>query len=98
MFFVSGDENTRELSEKEIESYLLIRDESETIPASTLSDWHRKGLGRLLAIIQAREEHLALSLAESPDQPKEEPVIDAKKGNRKRVFRDLSGIFIVVLL
>lgn len=98
LFFVSGDENTRELSEKEIESYLLIGDEYKTIPASTLSDWHRKGLGRLLGIIQAREEHLALSLTESPDQPEEELVLEAQKGNRKRVFRALLGIFIIGLL
>lgn len=98
LFFVSGDENKKELSEKEIESYQLIGNEYKTVPASTLSDWHRKGLQRLLGIIQAREKHLALSLAESPVQPKEEPVIDAKKGNRKRVFRALLGIFVVGFL
>lgn len=98
LFFVYGDKNIEELSEKEIESYLLIGDEYKTVPASTLSDWHRKGLGRLLGIIQAREEHLALSLAESPVQAEEEPVIDAKKGNHKRVFRALVGIFIIGLL
>jgi len=98
LFFVYGDENTRELSEEEIESYVLIGDEYKTVPASTLSDWHRKGLGRLLGIIQAREEHLALSLAESSDQPEEEPVLDAQKGNRKRVFRALVGIIIIGFL
>ena len=95
LLFIVGNENTRELSEKEIESYVLIGDDYETIPASTLSDWHRKGLGRLLEIIQAREEHLALALADSTDQPEEENVIDAQKENRKRVFRALLGIFIV---
>ena len=98
LFFVYGDENTKELSEKEIESYVLIGDKYETIPASTLSDWHRKGLQRLLGIIQAREEHLALSLADSSDQPEEEPVFDTQKGNRKRVFRVLLGIIIIGFL
>ncbi len=98
LFFVYGDENRREVSEIEIESYLLIGDEYETIPASTLSDWHRKGLQRLLKIIQAREEHLALSLADSSDRLEEEPVLDVQKGNRKRVFRVLLGIFIIGLL
>ena len=98
LFFVYGDKSTRELSEKEIESYVLIGDKYESIPASTLSDWHRKGLQRLLGIIQAREEYLALSLADSSDQPEEEPVFDAQKGNRKRFFRVLLGIFIVGFL
>ncbi len=98
LYYVYGDKNIKELSEKEIESYLLIGDENETIPASTLSDWHRKGLGRLLEIIQAREEHLALSLEDSSDQPEEEPALEAQKVNRKRVPQALLGIFIIGFL
>ena len=98
LFFVYGDENTRELSEEEIESYVLIGDEYKNVPASTLSDWHRKGLGRLLGIIQAREEHLALSVADNSGQPEEKPLLDAQKGNRKRVLWALLGIIIIGFL
>ena len=37
-----------ELTAAEIESYKIIGDEAESLPVSTLSDWHIKGLHRLL--------------------------------------------------
>jgi hypothetical protein len=98
LFFVYGDENTIELSEKEIESYILIGDKYETIPASTLSDWHRKGLQRLLGIIQAREEHLALSITSTSDPLEDESIEATKKRNRKRVFQITLGALIVGFL
>ena len=43
---------------EEIEGYKLVGNESQVAPSSTLSDWHRKGLQRLLDAINLREEHL----------------------------------------
>lgn len=47
-----------QLGPEQIEGYKLVGDESEVAPSSTLSDWHRKGLQRLLNAINLREEHL----------------------------------------
>jgi hypothetical protein len=46
------------LSEAEIARYRLVSDEPEIGPASTISDWHRRGLERLAAIINREEGRL----------------------------------------
>ena len=51
------------LSEEEKEAYKLVGNEPEIAPNSTLSDWHRKGLERLLELILRRESYLSESLS-----------------------------------
>jgi hypothetical protein len=51
------------LSKVEKDAYKLVADEPEIAPHSTLSDWHRKGLQRLLGRMIAREAHLARTLS-----------------------------------
>ncbi|MCG2787409.1 MAG: DUF4012 domain-containing protein [Anaerolineae bacterium] len=53
-----------ELSQAEKDNYKLVADELEVAPHSTLSDWHRKGLQRLLQAIIVREAYLAKSLSQ----------------------------------
>lgn len=48
-------------SDDEYNLYKLVSDEPTTAPASTLSDWHRKGIRRLLEIIVAREQYLRVN-------------------------------------
>ncbi len=50
-------------SKAERDAYKLVGDELEVAPYSTLSDWHRKGLQRLLEMILAREAYLSKSLS-----------------------------------
>lgn len=47
------------LSEAEKEPYKLVGNESSIAPNSTLSDWHRKGLDRLIEMIERRESYLS---------------------------------------
>jgi hypothetical protein len=47
------------LSETEKEPYRLVGNELSIAPNSTLSDWHRKGLERLIGIILRRESYLS---------------------------------------
>ncbi|MCP4123570.1 MAG: hypothetical protein GY751_17605, partial [Bacteroidetes bacterium] len=46
--------------EEKIARYSLVSEESEDGPASTMSDWHRRGLERLAEIISREEQHLEL--------------------------------------
>jgi hypothetical protein len=65
LLFVFG--KTRDqLSYSEIETYKLVGDELEVGPISTISDWHQKGIQRLLEIIRAREQQLELSFSMFP--------------------------------
>ncbi len=57
------DKPVNALSLDEKNAYKLVADEPEIAPHSTLSDWHRKGLQRLLVSILAREAYLAKSLS-----------------------------------
>ena len=62
LLFVFGKpEDT--LSDAEKETYKLVGNELEVAPNSTLSDWHRKGLQRLMEMIQARENYLSKSMS-----------------------------------
>lgn len=63
LYFVYG-KSEASLSIEEKESYKLVGDESEVAPNSTLSDWHRNGLQRLLDMILARESYLSKILSE----------------------------------
>lgn len=60
LFFVFDKPDA--VSPADRENYKLVADEPEIAPHSTLSDWHRKGLQRLLQAILAREAYLAKSL------------------------------------
>jgi hypothetical protein len=63
LLFVFGkpEEN---LSPDERDSYALVARERDVAPHSTLSDWHRKGLQRLLDAILAREAYLSQTLSQ----------------------------------
>jgi hypothetical protein len=54
------------LSEKEIETYRLVRHELEVAATSTLSDWHCKGIQKLVDAIPLHEKHLEISSARGP--------------------------------
>lgn len=54
------------LTEEERKRYEFAGGEILAAPSSTLSDWHRKGIQRLLSVILARENHL-VNLRESTD-------------------------------
>ncbi len=57
------DKGQETLSDAEKEMYKLVGDELEVAPNSTLSDWHRKGLVRLVDLILARENYLSTLLS-----------------------------------
>ncbi len=58
LLFINGRSDDA-LTDVEKEAYQLVGAELEATPTSTLSDWHRKGLQRLLDLILAREDYLA---------------------------------------
>ncbi|MBI5965736.1 MAG: DUF4012 domain-containing protein [Chloroflexi bacterium] len=95
------------LSNEEREIYKLVGGELEVAPNSTLSDWHRKGLQRLMEMILARESYLAKSMSKPAVIPQDgQPVVRAddppllsetsnqKSGKRRFIFPLL--IFIVL--
>ena len=94
LLFVYGKTKT-ELSSEEIEPYVLIGNEPDITPVSTLSDWHRKGLQRLLELIQARENHLAISPSAAQAKPKDTPASAAQKRTGKRIFRWVLSLLII---
>lgn len=57
LLFVFGNNGNRPTPEA-IQMYKLVGNESDIAPISTLSDWHRKGLQRLLEAIETREQYL----------------------------------------
>lgn len=58
LLFVYGKSGDS-LSDAEKETYKLVGDELGVAPNSTISDWHRKGLQRLMEMIIARENYLS---------------------------------------
>jgi hypothetical protein len=75
LLFVFGKDGDSRSSDA-IEAYKLVGDEPEVAPISTLSDWQRKGIQRLLDAVDTREQYLdrspqfqSLSSAISSDQP-----------------------------
>ncbi len=62
LLFVYGKSDDS-LADAEKEVYKLVGDELEAAPTSTLSDWHRKGLQRLMEMILARESYLSRSMS-----------------------------------
>jgi hypothetical protein len=62
LLFVYGKSEDA-LSKAEKETYKLVGDELEVTPNSTLSDWNRNGLQRLLEMILRRERYLSESLS-----------------------------------
>lgn len=50
------------LTDQQVAQYQLVGDELEEGPASTMSDWNRRGIQRLLDIILARERFLESDL------------------------------------
>ena len=58
LYFVYG-KPVQALSREEVEKYQLVAGELEYGSASTLSDWHRKGLQRLSELILNRERYLS---------------------------------------
>ncbi len=62
LLFVYG-KSPELLSEEEKAPYRLVGNEMEVAPNSTLSDWHRNGLDRLMGAILRRESYLSGSLS-----------------------------------
>jgi hypothetical protein len=58
LLYVFGREH-ESLPESQTSAYKLVAEEPEVAPNSTLSDWHRKGIEKLLETIQTRERYLA---------------------------------------
>ncbi len=58
LYFVYG-KPAGELGAEEVEKYRLVGDDLEYGSASTLSDWHRKGLQRFTEIILDQERYLS---------------------------------------
>ena len=48
-----------EIPEEELSPYLLLNDENEVTPPSTISNWHISGLERLADVFLDREKHLS---------------------------------------
>ena len=102
LYYAYGRDGS-ELSEQEIETYVLVGHEPETAPASTLSDWHCKGLQRLAEAISMHERHLATSRPRtSVALPR--PVVaqepQSRKGFRllrKTILPVLTVIFVLAL-
>jgi hypothetical protein len=62
LYFVYGKSGDA-LTPEEKARYKLVGDELDVASHSTLSDWHRKGLQRLMDMITARESYLAKNLS-----------------------------------
>jgi len=58
-FFVFGKSAYESASDAELTRYRLFDDEEEPAPASTLSDWHTKGLERLAELFLDAEQYLS---------------------------------------
>ena len=70
-----------ELSSRDVEAYRLVGNELQAAPVSTLSDWHMRGLERLLANLREREQLLSAryglpSVVLNPDAILEMPSLD----------------------
>lgn len=90
------------LTEAEIARYQLVGAEVEYGSASTLSDWHKKGLQRLADILVNRERYLSASsskpsiLLHGPDNPSARPEpID--RGPRKKYKATLWVVSLLVV-
>jgi len=109
LLFVYGKSDDS-ISAAEKESYKLVGDELEVAPNSTLSDWHRKGLLRLMEMILTRENYLAKSMSKeavilqdggaslrSDDPPiSSEPALIVK--SQKRKYRMVIPLLLLILL
>lgn len=58
LLYVFGSEADA-LTPAKIDTYKLVGDEAQVAPASTLSDWHTKGMQELLRTLDAHEQFLA---------------------------------------
>ncbi|NOY99952.1 MAG: DUF4012 domain-containing protein [Chloroflexi bacterium] len=76
-------------TEEQIARYSLVSGELEDGPASTMSDWHRKGIQRLLDIILAHERYLESVMAAKsvllhpPDESTKRSVPGGNQGDRE---------------
>jgi hypothetical protein len=74
--------------------YQLLGGELEVAPISTLSDWHRKGLERLVGVLLEREEHLLRQeAAHEPPAP-----VKLAPRPRSRAWRWLGWVLATLLL
>jgi hypothetical protein len=96
LYFLFG-RPAEELSEEEVKKYQLVGDEPECAPASTLSDWHRKGIQRLADLILDRERFLSRSQAR-PSIILEPEMARSKMIRRPAYIRHWLGLAGVVLL
>ncbi len=63
LYFVFG-RPAEELPDEDVKRYQLVGADLEYAPASTLSDWHRKGIQRLAEVILDRERFLSRNHAQ----------------------------------
>lgn len=63
-WFVCGKAAFESDSEAELTGYRLFDDEEELAPASTLSNWHTKGLERLAELFLNTEQYLSHQMAQ----------------------------------
>jgi hypothetical protein len=103
LLFVS-EKPEGQISPAEKETYKLVAGEPEIAPHSTLSDWHRKGLQRLLEAMIAREAYLAKTLS-SPavisaggSELDEGAPPDTSKSSRPRLWLRMSALLLTLAL
>lgn len=92
-------------SESDRAAYELVAREPSIAPVSTLSDWHRNGLQRLLELILARESFLANAQSREPvidrfvrTGEKENPAARSTRRKRGSRFWKIAGWSFLVLL
>ena len=76
--------------------YLLTAGEPGIAPESTLSDWHRKGLLRLAALLQSREHYL--EHAPALETGVSSPLRSAQRETFRRFLTITVGLLVVFLL
>ncbi len=98
LLFVYG-KPAADLTEAEVAHYALVSAESDITPISTISDWHRKGLQRLMDVIATRESYLSIAqttesisdaVAVNQEDENATPVVPIEKENKKRLFANTS--------
>jgi len=85
LLYVFGSEADA-LTPAEVETYKLVGDEAQVAPASTLSDWHTKGMEKLLQTLDAHEQFLA----------QQRPASDLPR-RRRKVFKVIAFLLLAIL-
>ncbi len=105
LFFVYGKPREA-LSETEKEPYKLVGNELDVAPNSTLNDWRRKGLERLIDVILRRESYLSGTMSEpdvisfigKPEDPPSRATKPRKASRLRFVFLVLGALLLGLLI